>query len=198
MNGFMRLSTQMNWIDDCKIVAFSVPVWGLILKEEKYHVFNYIEEIEELRANSLDKIKYGTTYESDLNLQENGVFRELIENLTNIGNNIVLDHFKLEKKLIMSHMWANVNTHMGFNYGKMNTGFLTGILHLKVDNDTGSLMFTNPFTHYNTLGVVLSDMEIKPEPLSCFIFPSWLEYYVMPNLSTESRISISFNFNLGD
>ena len=139
---------------------------------------------------------------NDLKIEEpilNSLIKE-IELNSNIVNNDIL---KINSTLSLNNIWININKFKDFNViHKHPFSKLSGVFYVKIPKNSGDLLFVNEteigcfvndkdiieFNNYNS-----STWSIKPEENVLYLFPSWLNHYVKPNLSNEKRISISFN-----
>lgn len=174
---------------------FNVPIWGYVLTNERYQAEDYLERIEQLYNNepSVTKSNSGGGWQSRDNLHEDPIFREFVNNilLKSIASNILKEYNISDFKL--QSMWANVNGKHSFNYHHTHEGYLSGVFYLKVPENSGRLVFTNPAIRSEMHPIRCPNYKIQPQPLACIVFPSWLEHYVEPNQSDDTRISISFN-----
>ena len=114
--------------------------------------------------------------------------------------------------LYISSMWANVNEYKDSNQEHIHSGsLLSGVVYLKVPKkDCGYLEFIDPsvrlkisisgkpydeiyekFNDFTTLRV-----QVIPTEKHIILFPSWLPHLVLPHLSHNLRISVSFNLNI--
>lgn len=170
---------------------FSIPIWGFIFSEQKYQSRDYIDAILELEKTepSAKKSNFGG-YQTHDNLHKIPVFREFVTLLENIGSSC------LEHKVIVSNMWANINYKHCYNGAHIHAGDLSGVFYLKVPPKSGNLFLCNPAVRSDSRTLRIPNLPIVPENLACIMFPSWLEHYVGPNLSDDSRISLAFNFEL--
>ncbi len=96
--------------------------------------------------------------------------------------------------------WINLHERGGFNFAHMHDGcYLSGCYYLKVPEGSGSLVFRDPrpgTMHglFKGGGVnAYKDVKLKPYAGLLVLFPSWLEHFVEPHDSDESRIVIAFN-----
>lgn len=174
---------------------FHTPVWGYVLKTEQYHLYNYIEKIEELEATepSVQKSNFGGWQSRDT-LHEEGVFRELVQLLEMIATDSVKNYSS--KKLKIFSMWANVNKENDYNGSHIHEGDLSGAFYIKVPPESGRLILVNPAVRSDSHSIREKNFPITPAPMACILFPSWLSHYVEPNRSNEKRISLSFNMEL--
>jgi len=133
-----------------------------------------------------------------------------INKLTNlIFNNlhyVSKKYFKLNKSLIISSIWFNINRNKDYNDKHTHpNSLLSGVFYSKIPPDSGDIKFFNSeeagiffanmdVTEYNQYNS--SSYILKPEVSFLHIFPSFLNHCVTPNLSNEERISFSFNANI--
>ena len=116
--------------------------------------------------------------------------------------------FNFNKKLKISNCWININAHKDSNVPHTHPkSFFSGVFYIKTPKKSGKLTFINPgrnlmewvfdenVTDYNEQNSSIWSFE--PEENVLFIFPSFLEHQVGPNMNeNEKRISISFNTEL--
>ena len=110
------------------------------------------------------------------------------------------------------HAWANVN-RMGDYHDLHNHPhcYLSGTYYVKIPGDTEAggrkdlrpnrITFYDPRPGIN-MGSIRNDpyvdpeFTILPEPGLLMLWPAFLNHFVHPNLSKETRISVSFNIIL--
>lgn len=174
---------------------FFVPIWGYVLKGENYHSSDYLDLINRLEATepSVKKSNFGGWQSRD-NLHKEGVFQELRNTLSTLANDVAKS--QMLPPVHMISMWANVNYKNSFNAPHSHEGIFSGVFYLTTPKNSGKLIFKNPVVRSDISPYKIADYPIHPGPLTCIIFPSWLEHYVEPNLSEEKRISLSFNFDI--
>ena len=110
-----------------------------------------------------------------------------------------------ELKFIIVNMWANVNNHKDFNRAHLHPNSdWSFAYYVKVTEDSGGIVFCDPrvrrvmrvqddiLIDYSN-GSQHSIYTVNPLNGKLVIFPSYLEHYVEPNLTQETRISISGN-----
>ena len=91
-------------------------------------------------------------------------------------------------------MWVNISSPTHFNaphshgVDEYPYNLYSGVIYLKVPQNSGDIVFTNPLNQNLAHNITPSNGEI-------IFFPSSIQHYVEPNLSQEDRISIAFNFN---
>ena len=73
-------------IDTFKTELFSVPVWSMVLNNERHHILDYKEVIKDIESKepSMKRSNSGG-YQTVDNLYEIGVFKEFKSSLENIG-----------------------------------------------------------------------------------------------------------------
>ena len=175
--------------------VFNTPLWGHVLSHEKYQTEDYLERVLEIYNSepSAEKSNAGGGWQSRDDLHKEPIFKEFVNNtLLKSISQPILKEYGIEEFGIQS-MWANVNQKYSFNYQHTHEGYLSGVYYLKVPQNSGRLIFTNPAVRSESHPIRQKNYPIIPQELACIVFPSWLEHYVEPNMSDEARVSISFN-----
>ena len=142
-------------------------------------------------------------------MQENSLKDLIVEIEANLGSVREVLRLRKEFKLTVTNLWANVNGKGAVNIPHLHTGsLLSGVYYVMVPPNSGSLKIMNPnpynFATFSFFGglekftegptpFTTDTMEIVSGPGALVIFPSHLCHYVLPNLSEEKRISLSFN-----
>tara|TARA_B100000029_G_C17519209_1_gene939172 strand:+ start:654 stop:1289 length:636 start_codon:yes stop_codon:yes gene_type:complete len=111
------------------------------------------------------------------------------------------------------HAWANINRKGDYHDSHNHPhSYLSGTYYLKVpekrryaknrsDVRPNNITFYDPRPGVNMLSIkndatVDPELTIYPEPGLLVVWPGFLHHFVHPNLSDETRISISFNIVL--
>ena len=108
----------------------------------------------------------------------------------------------------IQNMWININGYKDFNMVHNHTHSLfSGVYYISTPKDCGNIKFLRAhgkemsydwighFKDYNNHNSI--NWYLPSEKYKCYIFPSYLDHFVEPNLNLkEERISISFNINL--
>ena len=106
---------------------------------------------------------------------------------------------------VIVNMWANINKFRDFNKAHLHPNSdWSFAYYVKTTEDSGGIVFCDPRVRrlMNVQDEILIDHSnnsqhsiytIKPLSGKLVIFPSYLEHYVEPNLTQETRISISGN-----
>lgn len=179
-------------VNEIKNNIFQVPIWGCVLKNTQYHSIDYIKYINNLKntTETVSKSNFGG-WQSHSNLDKHGIFLELISTINTISNEILSEY--TEEKYNITSLWANINDKYHCNAHHTHDGILSGVFYLQTPENSGKIVFVNPAIRSEDSLLAKRGYPVTPEPLSLIIFPSWLQHYVEPNMSEESRISISFN-----
>ena len=181
---------------------FSTPIWGYVLSSEKNRLDSYIKRIRTIEEHepSVKKSNFGG-YQTRDSLHIEPIFQELVETIESLAQDIVEDiKTPTEKvgKVVIKDMWANINNKYNCNQAHVHSGILSGAFYLQVPENSGKIVFVNPAVRSSAHLIRSLDYGAQPAQLCLFLFPSWLEHYVESNMNDESRISISFNIDLGE
>ena len=111
----------------------------------------------------------------------------------------------VKNKLQLANMWCNINRRDNFNMPHIHTGFISGIFYAKTGENCGELRIKNPSQiHPIFMGgldfdklhpAIANEWFFEPKDNQMFLFPAYLEHYVMQNKTDEDRISYAFNIN---
>jgi len=193
-------------------IIFANFMGGDILKTINNHSLKTF--ILDLKKKDKGRIvsNYGGWQSNYLSVQENVLKDLLIEiekNLVPFGQAL---HLRKEFKLKVEGLWANVNGSGAVNTPHIhNRSILSGVYYVTHPENSGNLKLMNPnlFNHvtFSFMGKIetfietptpftTNNMEFAGLPGALVIFPSHICHYVLPNLSKEVRISISFNTTL--
>lgn len=179
----------MKMIDENKIYPFQTPVWGYTLRGELKNIDTYIKTIE-AEEESVSKSNFGGFQTKDT-LHLNPVFKSLTDNISKITTSITKEYTFVDPTILS--LWGNVNYKHSYNGHHTHEGWLSGVFYLKTPKHSGRLVLTNPAIRSEHKLIRNSNYGITPSVGALIIFPSWLEHYVEPNLSDDTRISMSFN-----
>ncbi len=150
------------------------------------------------------KSNLGGYHSEDLNKKE-PVLHSLIKNIESNSNIMIKDFFKSSIDVSLINIWFNINEYKDFNMPHTHPfSKISGVFYVKTPKNSGDVIFMNDtkienylpnkkiieYNKYNS-----SIWSIKPQENLLYLFPSWLNHYVEPNLSKEKRISISFNLD---
>ena len=131
-------------------------------------------------------------------------FEDLWEKIEKKLNHFHKNIAKLKGHVEINEWWFNINYKGCANRQHQHpTSLHSGVYYIKTPEKCGDICFPNPnqtlmwgwpggllmeSNHINS-GIV----SLTPRKNILFIFPSWSNHSVDPNLSDEPRISLSFN-----
>ena len=134
-------------------------------------------------------------------------FEDLWEKIEKKLNHFHKNIAKLKGHVEINEWWFNINYKGCANRQHQHpTSLHSGVYYIKTPEKCGDICFPNPnqtlmwgwpggllmeSNHINS-GIV----SLTPRKNILFIFPSWSNHSVDPNLSDEPRISLSFNTGL--
>ena len=107
-------------------------------------------------------------------------------------------------ELAIQNIWVNVNTPGSYNHLHNHAGsILSGVYYVKATPEQGNIFFERG----DNAEYFLPPMEkpnyftstattYKAMTSAIYIFPGWLKHSVQPNLTSEDRISVSFNYGI--
>ena len=98
--------------------------------------------------------------------------------------------------------WINMHDRGGFNFLHMHEGsLLSGSFYISAPAGSGQFVFRDPrpgVINGSIKGGVPNghaDVHLTPSAGLLVLFPCWMEHYVEPHDSDESRITLAFNAN---
>lgn len=180
---------------------FSVPILVAELNLNLNNVINYCYNYKNTNTGR-NISNYGGYQSNDINLNENSL-TDLINNVGNIVSNVGHNILNLKNDLKISNCWFNINGYKDFNVShKHSFSILSCVFYAKVPENSGKLVLVNDYEipcylepRFVNAGNKFNATEKKfnPKDNSLFIFPSWINHFVEPNMSKEDRISFAFN-----
>ena len=185
-------------LDNIKLVQ----LWptNLIVSSIELDTSNLISEI--YRLNKIESVVSKSNYggwQSNTDLNNNLVFQELITKISDI-----LFFTIKPASIAFKQMWACINKTHDFNviHSHGNQYHFSGVFYLQVPENSGDICFRDPRQGAlnSATQIVFNEGDTEnftPTTNMIILFPSWLEHYVLPNNTTQDRISISFDLVLG-
>jgi uncharacterized protein (TIGR02466 family) len=180
---------------------FRVPVYYDNININTDKLKKHILKIEK-KSKSLINSNVGGFHTDYFNL-EDSLFKELINKINEVVG-VYFNFCKFKKtNLKIKNMWAIVNGHKDFNVSHYHPHALfSGAFYVSFPKNAGNIVFQHPshfmcdwdllkketYNEYNS-----SSWKYDVKEKDMFLFPSWLWHKVMPNLSKQKRIVISFN-----
>jgi len=178
---------------------FTDGVWNTTFKTDLKDYCDFIRNNNTGRNIS----NVGGYQSKDLNLSE-PLLQSLISHIQketfNFSRmfNMTYDSFKVD------NMWININGYKDYNNNHHHPGCLfSGVYYISTPQNCGNIEFIRsaerfmvydwevPVTNYNSYNATI--WYLPAEQYRCYIFPSFYEHRVIPNLNTKERYSISFN-----
>ena len=128
----------------------------------------------------------------------------LIDNFLTPAAVQIYNKFGLRENVTFDNYWFNINQRYNYNQSHIHPGsFLSGVLYLKVPENSGNIKFYNPDPFEHQLIPVNKysrefpgSYSIVPTVGKLIFFPSYFSHSVTQNLTEEQddrRISVSFN-----
>jgi uncharacterized protein (TIGR02466 family) len=184
--------------DNIKII----PLWptNIVTTVVDIDTTALISEVYKLKSkeSAVTKSNYGG-WQSNIQIHENNVFTELFSKCSNIL------YFTFQTKHVtFKQTWACINKPNDFNliHAHGNQYHISGVYYLQVPDQSGDIAFRDPrpaAINSSTQKIFnQGDTEnFTPINKQLIFFPSYLEHFVLPNESTQDRISISFDAIIG-
>jgi uncharacterized protein (TIGR02466 family) len=185
---------------------FPTPIWHF--QHENYQALNQrlLDRITKEKETDPQGISVSNVmgWHSQDNFHQKEEYKEFTDIISdlilNIAQEIKLDLDRV--RAIVNNCWATINQKNAFNTLHHHpNSILSGVYYVKVPENSGNLYFYDPRSGGQMLLPPFHQMTpwtigkiiYKPIEGMFIIFPSWLWHGVEPNLSEESRISLSFN-----
>lgn len=121
---------------------------------------------------------------------------ELLNNVETVANQYYAKYAREDITLKVYNSWFNFSEKKDFQFDHVHPGSkVSGVYYYQTNGEDGALVFSNPniyvSDYLSTFGN--PNVEYQPKMGRMILFPSWLRHSVMPNLTNNERISISFN-----
>jgi uncharacterized protein (TIGR02466 family) len=185
------------------IDIFKQPIAIIKLNEDLNELLKYCLSIkQEQEGRKISNL--GGFQSNDINLNNSNI-NSLIEKINLNSNTFLKNVFLSIQNISVVNLWININEYKDYNkLHEHPNSILSGVFYVKALENSGNIVFENDsniryyindnfingFNNYNS-----SMWSLPPIENTLYLFPSWLKHCVEPNLSNESRISISFNLN---
>jgi len=185
------------------IDLFKIPVYSIDLMLFNQKLLDYCFYLKDNDKECIKKSNIGGWQSKNL-INDNEL--KFLINEIEINSNNFSKLINLKNNLKVSNIWININYFKDFNklHHHSNT-LLSGVYYIKTPDDCGNITFNHPsfdtiqydwnesvikkYDNYNS-----AEFNLKSIKSKMYIFPSWLNHSVQPNLNkNEERISISFN-----
>jgi uncharacterized protein (TIGR02466 family) len=203
--AFKRAADRFQHTDVLRM--FPSFVWKAELARDIYEPMN-AALLASLRAIGapLDGLAHGQSWQSDHNLHQFAMFRELAECIIT-GAHYALAYLKISPKIawggiVLTGCWANVNAPgAAHSQHSHPNNFLSGVYYLKTQPGADTIDFHDPRSQTGIIRPPVTELTaentdqvvVMVKEGMLLIFPAWLPHSVDPNRSEEIRISLSFN-----
>ena len=183
---------------------FEMGVWKTAFNTDlREYCYNIQREDKGRVLTNVNGYQSHSLNQSDIELQP------LISHLNKSVKDYIDSFLTFERPIRLQNMWINISPRGSSN--KTHThpqSYFSGVYYVSKPYDSGNIVFEHmgidtinsywPFLQspyqkeYNVKNSVQYQFESSTG--DCLVFPSYYRHYVRPNLSSEDRISISFNF----
>ena len=186
---------------------FQIPVYQNKLKIDNQSLSKYCMDLSNKdKGRTLSNIggwQSNDFKESDNSMLIKSLWPHIKKHAIQFGKEIDLDIQGL-----LGNLWVNINGYKDSNFLHHHPGCLvSGVYYIKTHEDCGNITFYHPSHTLLVHDWLKSESNEYNSYNSCtwwypsiegvlYIFPSWLEHGVHPNLNKkEKRISVSFNIS---
>jgi hypothetical protein len=125
------------------------------------------------------------------------IYDEIKRNLLPAIDDFYAVNYIKQKNVDIAHdirnifMWASIHANGSYHVPHHHNGnVLSGVIYVKTPDKSGAIVFDDPRGALPPFG---KTFRIVPERGDIILFPSWLVHSVSPTISSDPRISISFN-----
>jgi len=184
------------------------------MKVKKEHMFPTViykvkdvlskESFKNIKQHIIDSYEDSPVdnWQSESSLQEWDEFKDLTNNIIDMGK-YIFDDLKFEyDDFEITEMWANVSKRgEGHQIHTHLNNIFTGVFYVEHGE---SIRFLDPRPAANVLSPTMKEYNSENSNTCGFpstentmlLFPAWLQHYVPQNRRTDRRISVSFNLML--
>ena len=166
-------------------------------------IVDYLYFLRENNPEGLEYSNYGGWHSQYLSQDKKIIFylKDLMPNIKELVDEIGLNVNGID----LHTMWSIINYPGSYNRSHIHAMCnLSGVLYLKVPDNSGAICFENPLDNCGLLEKMKNPeftgsygkFKIIPEPNLLLLFHPNLRHYVETNNSLEDRICISFNITL--
>jgi len=188
------------------IQIYSTPIWESELPNFPDHREPFTSAVRLFRKsnpNGVHKSNAGDSYQSPMNLTTEPDLSPLFDFVGQMGKKASFDMQFVDCDVYISAAWVNFNdSRSAFQYHHVHQDTFSGVFYLKVPEESGKLVITNPGLNPIWQGAMLTDQKnkfnadnirIDPVEGQIYLWPSYLSHGVEPNNHDDERISISFD-----
>jgi len=186
------------------IMTLDINIDGEINLDELNN--NFYDYEKKNSKNSFSKHGHVNTYQSNHDLNKNPDFEKIYSFLEkNINLNLKKYFFKEKNfsSIEIKKLWFVISRYGSKMHKHSHDGFLSGVFYTKIseDDNPGFIKFNNPQKNIKVLNIndnkhYISEDEVitfKPHTKQLIVFNSYLEHWVVDNISNISRISLPWD-----
>ena len=198
----------MNNLNEETINLFPISIHQIDIKDfdgVKENLINYINNLKNSDPTGVKKSNYGGWQSSLFDLDDENILQEFLSKC--LSNFSALQQFCS----VDGNYWVNINPPNSLNvkHNHPQTD-LAGVLWIKCPNNSGNILFENPFIFedFNSIDAYTDkfkyvnkqyhSFDFQPVEGRILIFPAHLLHEVGENKSNQDRISVSFNLKLSE
>ena len=186
---------------------FQVPVFKIKIKMDNQSLTKFCMS-EYYKNEGQNKSNVGGWHSNNFDEKDDSILMKSL--WPNIKKQAIRfgKEINLNVKGRLQNLWVNINGYKDSNIKHLHPGCLiSGAYYIKTHKDCGDIIFYHP----SHLQMQHNWLQYKPDEYNSYnsaswwypseegtlyLFPSWLEHSVKPNLSKrEKRISVSFNIS---
>jgi len=190
---------------------FGVPIFEAGLPNFEQHRLAIKQALLELREQDAGinrSNQRGWHSEDALHQSEHPEFKWLTEQVYQVGTQLIrhAENFPIETQIYLSSLWGNINDFGAWNAPHAHLPCeWSGCIYIDVDESPseqnsgicpGDILFFDPMpvgSPYRPAATV----NYTPKNGTLYLFPGYLLHMVAPHYEQDPRISMAFNFRIG-
>jgi uncharacterized protein (TIGR02466 family) len=196
----------MNTMQQNKIEIFPLFSKVVYVKQTNINCENILKTINEKASvsgipNQITKKYLALVSNNKKVLDQNkykNLKKEVMKEFYHYAHDVL--NYKNNKFKMTTSWFTKSNKNQESIYHNHNNCMFSGVLYLKINDNSGGINFTNyenfrfllVATKYDTLNA--KDFTIQPQTGTIIFFPSEMHHRILQNESNQERISLAFNF----
>lgn len=192
---------------------FGVPIFEASIPALDEHRLEMVQLLSNMRAQDGSGIsrsnQRGWHSQDSLHQSEQPLLQWLTDQIYQLGSQLIRhsEGLPADSSILLSSLWANINDFGAWNAPHAHLPCeWSGVLYMDVNEAPqekengiapGDIMFFDPVP----VGAPYrksSTVSYTPKNGTLFLFPGYLMHMVAPHYEQQPRISMAFNFRLGD
>lgn len=186
---------------------YSTPFWEAYypnFETDKENLLTCVRDFRSKNPETSHQPHVSHMFQSPMTLTKEPMMSSLFDYIAQVGMKAAFDLDFVKNEIYLTAAWVNFmdsTSCIQFNHNHQDT--FSGVFYLKAPKGSGSLVISNPGVNSLWQGQMLvseknrftaDKLNITPIEGGIFLWPSYLDHYVRPNVSDGiERISISFN-----